>query len=49
MEITQTNINEFYSFVQDQLTKITTKDGLDINIIVKFVYMGVFSQKVKPS
>ena len=35
MEITQTNINEFYSFVQDQLTKITTKDGLDINIIVK--------------
>ncbi len=35
MEITQTNINEFYKFVQDQISKITTKDGLDINNLVK--------------
>jgi hypothetical protein len=31
MEITQTNINEFYDFLQDQISKITTKEGLDIN------------------
>jgi hypothetical protein len=37
MEITQTNINEFYNFVQDQISKITTKDGLDINNLVKNV------------
>ena len=30
MEITQTNINEFYDFVQDEISKITTKEGLDI-------------------
>jgi hypothetical protein len=35
MEITQTNINEFYNFVQDQISKITTKDGVDINNLVK--------------
>ena len=35
MEITQTNINEFYNLVQDQLSKITTKEGLDINNLVK--------------
>jgi hypothetical protein len=35
MEITQTNINEFYNLVQDQLSKITTKEGLDINNFVK--------------
>lgn len=36
MEITQTNIHEFYTFVQDQITKITTKDELDrldINLV----------------
>jgi hypothetical protein len=32
MEITQTNINEFYNFVQDQISKITTKERLDINL-----------------
>ena len=32
MEITQTKINEFYNFVEEQLSKITTKEGLlDIN------------------
>ena len=35
MEITQTNINEFYDFVQDQISKITTKEGLDINNLAK--------------
>ena len=30
MEITQTNINEFYDFVQDEISKITIKEGLDI-------------------
>jgi hypothetical protein len=35
MEITQTNINEFYNLVQDQLSKMTTKEGLDINNLVK--------------
>jgi hypothetical protein len=35
MEITQTKINEFYNFVQDQISKITTKDRLDINNLVK--------------
>ncbi len=35
MEITQTNINEFYNLVQGQLSKITTKEGLDINNLVK--------------
>jgi hypothetical protein len=36
MEITQTNINEFYNFIQDQITRITTKDGLlDINNLIK--------------
>ena len=35
MEITQTNINEFYNIVQDQIRKITTKEGLDINNLAK--------------
>ena len=35
MEITQRNINEFYNLVQDQISKITTKEGLDINNLVK--------------
>ena len=33
MEITQTNINKFYNLVQDQISKITTKEGLDINLV----------------
>ena len=35
MEITQTNINEFYNLVQDQISKITTKEGLIINNLAK--------------
>jgi hypothetical protein len=35
MEITQTNINEFYNIVQEQISKITTKEVLDINNLVK--------------
>jgi hypothetical protein len=35
MEISQTSINEFYNFVQDQINKITTEEGLDINNLVK--------------
>ena len=31
MEITQININEFYNFVEDQISKITSTEGLDIN------------------
>ena len=31
MEITQTNINEFYNLVQDQISKTATNEGLDIN------------------
>ena len=31
MEITYTNINEFYNLVQDQISKITTKEELDFN------------------
>ena len=34
MEITQANINEFYNLVQDQISKITTKEGTDINILL---------------
>ena len=34
MEITQTNINEFYNLVQDQISKINTKEGTDINILL---------------
>lgn len=32
MEIKQTNINEFYNFVQDQISKITTKEELHIDL-----------------
>ena len=35
MQITQKNINEFYNFVQDEISKITTKEGLDINSLVQ--------------
>lgn len=34
MEITQTNINEYYHIVQDQINKIKTKEGLDINFLL---------------
>jgi hypothetical protein len=37
MEITQININEFYKFIQDQISEITTKDGLDINNLTKHI------------
>ena len=43
MEITQTNIHEFYKFVQDQITKITTQDGLDINNLVKNIMIDLLS------
>jgi hypothetical protein len=32
MEIKQTNINEFYHFVPDQISKITTKEELHIDL-----------------
>ena len=35
MEINQTNIKEFYNLVQDQISKITTIEGLDINDLAK--------------
>ncbi len=35
MEITQKSINEFYNIVQDQISKKTTKEGLDINNLAK--------------
>jgi hypothetical protein len=35
MEITQTKINEFYNIVQEQISKTTTEEGLDINNLVK--------------
>ena len=44
MEITQTNINEFHNLVQDQISKITTKEGLDFknltnNIMTNLDYL----------
>ena len=39
MEITQININGFYNFVQEEISKITTKEGLDINILLKNIMM----------
>jgi hypothetical protein len=35
MEITQKSINEFYNFVQDEISKITTKEGLDTNSLLR--------------
>lgn len=35
MEITQAKINEYYHIVQDQISKLITKEGLDINILSK--------------
>ena len=34
MEIAQANINEYYHMVQDQISKINTKEELDINILL---------------
>jgi hypothetical protein len=34
MEITQANINEYYHMVQDQISKLNTKERLDINILL---------------
>ena len=34
MEITQANIIEYYHMVQDQISKINTKEGTDINILL---------------
>jgi hypothetical protein len=41
MEITQTNINEYYHMVQDQISKINTKDGVDINNLVKNIMIDL--------
>jgi hypothetical protein len=42
MEITQTNINEFYNIVQEQISKITTKEeGVDIDNLVKNIMTNV--------
>ena len=35
MEMNQANINEIYKIVQDQITKINTKEGIDINLLTK--------------
>ncbi|MGI0050176.1 MAG: hypothetical protein ACRD8K_00430 [Nitrososphaeraceae archaeon] len=35
MEINQANINEFYKLVQDQITKISTREEIDINLLIK--------------
>ena len=35
MEITQTDLNEFYNIVQDQISKITTKEGVEIDNLAK--------------
>jgi hypothetical protein len=34
MEISQANINEYYHMIQDQISKINTKEGTDINILL---------------
>ena len=35
MEMNQANINEIYKIIQDQITKINTKEGIDINLLSK--------------
>jgi hypothetical protein len=40
MEITQKNINEFYDFVQYEISKITTKEGLDINSLLRNIMVN---------
>jgi hypothetical protein len=46
MEINQTNINEFYNLVQEQLSKITTKEEKDIidlkNLMTNFRIFKIF-------
>jgi hypothetical protein len=41
MEITQKSINEFHNIVQEQISKITTKEGLDIHNLVKNIMTNV--------
>jgi hypothetical protein len=41
MEITQTNINEFHNLVQDQISKITTKEGLDFKNLTNNIMTNV--------
>ncbi|HEX7257922.1 MAG TPA: hypothetical protein VF242_07665 [Nitrososphaeraceae archaeon] len=41
MEITQTNINEFYNLVQDQISKLTTKEAVDINNLAKNIMINL--------
>jgi hypothetical protein len=42
MEITQTNVNEFYNIVQDQISKITTKEeGVDIDNLIRNIMTNV--------
>ena len=35
MEMNQANINEIYKIIQDQITKINTKEGIGINLLSK--------------
>ena len=41
MEITQTNINEFYNLVQDQISKLTTKEAVNINNLAKNIMINL--------
>jgi hypothetical protein len=43
MEITQANINEYYHTVQDQISKIKTKEGIeiDINILLNNIMVNL--------
>ena len=41
MEITQTNINEFYNLVQDQISKLNTKEAVNINNLAKNIMINL--------
>ena len=41
MEITQANINKYYHTVQDQISKINTKEGIDINILLNNIKVNL--------
>ena len=41
MEITQKNINEFYNFVQDEISKITANGELDSNNLAKNIMINL--------
>ena len=41
MEMNQANINEIYKIVQDQIIKINTKEGIDINLLSKNIMTHV--------